>query len=59
MKVLGRARTAPDGGSVLEWDVQEIFLVPAVYRKEAGRDLGGLCRGCGWQREGGNWKGTH
>lgn len=48
----GRARTV-DGGSVLEWDLQEIFLVLAVYgKKEAGRDLGGLCKDCGWQREG-------
>lgn len=42
-----------------EWDVQEIFLVLAVYRKEvAGRDLGGLRKGYGWQREGGNRKAT-
>lgn len=36
-----------------------IFLVLAVYgKKEAGRDLSGLCKDCGWQREGGNKKET-
>lgn len=49
MQVLETAKPAPDGGNVLEQDMQEIFLVPAVYRKEAGVDL---CKGCGWWKKG-------
>lgn len=48
MQVLETAQPAPDGGNVLEQDMQEMFLVPVVYRKEAGVDL---CKG--WMVEGG------
>jgi len=55
MQVPGMAKTAPDGGSVLEWDVLEIFLVLVVYRnKEAGRDL--VARAGLWMADGGKRK---